>query len=296
MADAKISSFASHGTPVGADYVASILASGPTNKQLLLSDARDYTNMLYSASSADANIALAINTLHVVDISGYTADRTATLPGTAAVGDRVGLALSVGDTAFELLITATAGDTLNGIAGGTEWSRLFIIYEVVIMRCIVANTTWVVEYDGRIPMKAVIRLSTSPDGETAATYTYPTAAATPGAWTADIDNGSLTDVTTDKITFRRACKSIVVMTAVGKDAWTDQQYLGLFWELNGTTLTAGQTVYASGTSQPGGAVLVIRDFATGDYIRYKYRTQAGSLGLLSSASVLYSSLQICEVL
>ncbi len=120
MADAKISSFASHGTPVGADYVASVLASGPTSKKLLLSDARAYTNMV-QATGSDADTTMAINTLYVVDMSAWaTADRTYTLPTTAAVGDRIGIMVTAGDASHELIITAATSDTLNGIAGGTE--------------------------------------------------------------------------------------------------------------------------------------------------------------------------------
>lgn len=252
MADAKISSFASHGTPVGEDYVASVLASGPTSKRLLLSDIRDYTNMLYSASSADANIALAINTLHVVDISGYTADRTATLPAVAAVGDRVGLALSVGDTAFELLITATAGDTLNGIAGGTEWSRVFITGEVVIMRCTVANTTWIVEYDGRIPCR--VYFQNSGISLTQNTVMYPD-------WTATIDTGAqYFNTTKDCASIRRAglyhCISegvSQVMSASGKAL-----YARVVTDPNGTPVVARELRVHSSFAERLGSIAAVK--------------------------------------
>ena len=95
-------------------------------------------------------ISAAVNTLYVADMSGWTADRTLTLPATAAVGDRVGVMVNTGDADYEWLITAASGDTLNGVSGGTEWSRVLITGEVLVMRCITANTTWVVDYDGRI--------------------------------------------------------------------------------------------------------------------------------------------------
>lgn len=47
MADTKTSALASLGTPVGADYVFGVLASGPTDKKLLLSDLRKYTSQSY---------------------------------------------------------------------------------------------------------------------------------------------------------------------------------------------------------------------------------------------------------
>ncbi len=107
-----------------------------------------------SISSSDANLTMQVGVLHCVDISGFTADRTATLPAVAAVDDRVGLYISTGDDAYEMLITAASGDTLKGVAGGTEWSRLFVTGEIVIMRCTVANSTWVIEEDGRIDLPA----------------------------------------------------------------------------------------------------------------------------------------------
>lgn len=107
-------------------------------------------------AGSDAATAMSVNTLYVVDMSAWaTADRTYTLPTTAAVGDRIGVMVTSGNASFELLLTAATSDTLNGVAGGTEWSRMFITGEVVIMRCVTANSAWVVEYDGRIPCEAV---------------------------------------------------------------------------------------------------------------------------------------------
>jgi hypothetical protein len=100
--------------------------------------------------STDGNLSAAVNTWYHWDISGLTAERTLTLPATAAVGDRVALKITTGDDTYRVVVTAASGDTLDGAAGGSGWSGLFIDGEVVIMRCIVANTTWIVEYDGRI--------------------------------------------------------------------------------------------------------------------------------------------------
>ncbi len=110
---------------------------------------------LEHVTGTDANTTMVVNTLYVVDMSAWaTADRTYTLPATASVGDRVGIVVKAGDASHELLITAASGDTLNGVSGGTEWSRVFITGETVIMRCVTADATWVVEYDGRIPIQA----------------------------------------------------------------------------------------------------------------------------------------------
>lgn len=118
-------------------------------------------------AGANANTTMAVGALYVVDGATLTADRTYTLPATAAVGDRIGVMMSAGSASYEVLLTAASGDTLNGIAGGTEWSRLFITGEVVIMRCVAASATWVVEVDGRI--KAAVDVSAN--GSTTQTLT-----------------------------------------------------------------------------------------------------------------------------
>lgn len=146
--------------------------------------------------STDANLSAAVNTLYHWDISGLTADRTLTLPTTAAVGDRVAITIATGDDAFEVLITAASGDTLATIAGGTEWSRLFITGEVVVMRCIVANTTWIVEHDGRIPQYGVLEDSTG--------QTVPGDSWTQLLFNSQSSNSSSASHANDRLTARRA--------------------------------------------------------------------------------------------
>ncbi len=272
-------SYGSHGVPVGADWVVGVKASGPNVKELLLSDLRQYVSMV-QATGTDADTTMAVNTLYVVDMSAWaTADRTYTLPATAAVGDTIGIVVTAGDASHELIITAGSGDTLNGIAGGTEWSRLFITNEVVIMRCTVANTTWVVVQDGRIPQKCDIELTTSCDGEAPNTFEQPTLCATPGAWTARVDVGSLASVSQDRITVRRAGNYNVLIAGRIKDAAAD----GANFNVAGYQ-SAGATLVLLGGQQPGAAAQPIASSArllplvAGDYIVYKFRTAAGSLG------------------
>ncbi len=272
-------SYGSHGVPVGADWVVGVKASGPNVKELLLSDLRQYVSMV-QATGTDADTTMAVNTLYVVDMSAWaTADRTYTLPATAAVGDTIGIVVTAGDASHELIITAGSGDTLNGIAGGTEWSRLFITNEVVIMRCTVANTTWVVVQDGRIPQKCDIELTTSCDGEAPNTFEQPTLCATPGAWTARVDVGSLASVSQDRITVRRAGNYNVLIAGRIKDASAG----GANFNVAGYQ-SAGATLVLLGGQQPGAAAQPIASSArllplvAGDYIVYKFRTAAGSLG------------------
>jgi hypothetical protein len=153
----------------------------------------------YATLPTDANQALVVNTFYSGSIAGYTADRTATLPASASVGDRIAIAITTGDDAYELLITANTGDTLNGIAGGTEWSRLFISGEVIVMVCIVADTTWIVEYDGRIAQKCMLESTnaTSASHDTATKITLGTSL---------YDVGNIGDTTNSRGAPRRAGK------------------------------------------------------------------------------------------
>ena len=230
-------------------------------------------------SSADANLTMQVGVLHCVDISGFTADRTATLPAVAAVDDRVGLYISTGDDAYEMLITAASGDTLAGIAGGTEWSRVFVTGEIVVLRCIVANTTWIVEEDGRIPQKCDMELTTSCDGEGVNTFTRPTQCPTAGVWTARVDVGSIASVSQDRITVRRAGNYNVLIAGRIKDSSADGANFNVACYQN-----AGATLVLLGGQQPGAAAQPIASssrllpLAADDYLVYQYRTAAGSLG------------------
>lgn len=255
-----------------------------TRRLFLVADAafQTYGGLIDKALPADGTVAMEVGCLHVGTIAAYTADRTATLPATAAVGDRCGLMLTVGDTAFELLITATSGDTLNGIAGGTEWSRIFIANEVVIFRCVVANTTWIVEHDGRIPQVGVMRLSTSASAETAATNTQPTAKS--GVWTADVDNASIASISTDRVTVRRAgnyalmanASSTATIAALGN-------YFALLTKNDTTsTILLSHVVGGGGLARPSASCVCA--LAASDYVLYQYQSSEGSRGLSAFAA------------
>jgi hypothetical protein len=159
-----------------------------------------------TASPTTADPTVTVNTMHFLDVSGLTADRNFTLPATAAVGDRVGVYITTGDDAYELIVKANTGDTLNGVSAA-EWSRLFITGECLVMRCITANAAWIVEYDGRIPMKAMMSAASSQTGIATATETTVTQGAS-GSWAEDIDVGDIIDAANNAIKVRRACKAV----------------------------------------------------------------------------------------
>lgn len=100
---------------------------------------------LSSVTGTDANTSMAVNSIYGVSASALTASRTYTLPATAAVGDRVGIALSSSNTTNRIIVTAASGDTLNGTAGGTEHTSLFNAGDFIMLRCVTANAAWIVE-------------------------------------------------------------------------------------------------------------------------------------------------------
>lgn len=227
---------------------------------------------LTEVAITDAAVTMAVNTLYVGSIAGFTADRTYTLPTTAAVGDRIGVMLTEGDTAYELLITAGTSDTLNGVAGGTEWSRLFIANEVVIMRCVTADSAWIVEYDGRIPQTGTMKLTTASDGEAAATFTRPTQCSTAGVWTVTMNVGGICSAAEDSIKPRRGCNALVVVHYASKDNIADAQYCSAFAGEAYIHMVPGASWAAQGFDARLSVLTV--DVA----VQFTYRTQAGALG------------------
>jgi hypothetical protein len=139
--------------------VVRVAASASTVQQLALD----------SIAGPDAATTMAIGKRYLIDLSAFTADRTYTLPATCAVGDRIQVIVTVGSASYEVLFTAASGDTLNGVSGGTEWSRLFIENETLTFVCTVANSAWRVEIDGRIPCYARIEAASS-EALTASTF------------------------------------------------------------------------------------------------------------------------------
>lgn len=154
---------------------------------------------LEQVAGPNAATTMQVGKLYLVDGSALTADRTYTLPATAAVGDRVGVKLSSGSSSNEVVLTAASGDTLEGVAGGTEWSRLFITGESVVFRCTVADSTWVLDVggDGRKPCFCAMSKST-------VTNTSQLTVTKISLNTVEQDVGGLADVANGRMLVRRA--------------------------------------------------------------------------------------------
>lgn len=243
-------------------------------------------------AGTDADTTMAVNTLYTVDMSAWaTADRTYTLPATAAVGDRVGIAITAGDASHELLITAGTGDTLNGISGGTEWSRLFITNEVVIMRCVAANATWLVENDGR--KFELCRIDTNGTTASHASGAATKISAELATVTANAQN--IWDATNKRCTPRRLGRYLIhghlQLTSMGAGSLCVAQ----IYKNTSTNVGGGGT--ASATGSPEMDVLIFYDATTlGDYFElFVYNGDAVARNT-NSANVYFEVTRIGDVL
>lgn len=239
-------------------------------------------NTMALATGTDAATTMTANTLYTVDLSAWaTADRNYTLPAAPSVGDRVGIIVQAGNASFELIIKGNTSQTINGGSAASEWSRLFITGESVVLRYVATNK-WIVDYDGRIAMKAQLRLSANAAGESASTLTLPTDKS--GVWTADVDVGSITTVSNGKITARRAGYFDLSMGGISASAVADQNFFGISVLKNGSA-AGGALTFQSTTGQTGRAQIAYNSapLAVDDFVQFVFRTQEGSRGLLAAA-------------
>lgn len=207
------------------------------------------------STGSDANTTMAVGTLYRVDMSAWaTADRTYTLPASAQVGERIGISVTAGNASFELIVTAAASDTLNGVAGGTEWSRLFITNELVIMRCVAANSTWVVEYDGRIPCSAFVARTNTSTGSAPGASTWGVVPFGGDGTTSVARNvGSILVNASDRMTFRRDGIYHCAGSWTSASALADGDTLACSLGSNASTFLAHGPIFKLGASIAGRA-------------------------------------------
>ena len=285
VVDTKVPDLPADATP-GLDslvYTVDDPGGTPVSRKTTLGQLRDSLG-LTQASLADANTTMVVNTLYVGSMAGWaTANRTYTLPTTAAVGDRIGIFVTAGNSTYALLVTAASGDTLNGVAGGTEWSRIFITNEVVILRCVTANSVWIVEVGGRIPQRASIYLSTASSGEPASTDVLPTDYS--GVWSTDLDNAGIATLATGRLTVRRTGLYRCICTASTSVTPGTDKFFMLALRKNGAVQLRDIRQFSL-TGQSGRMLVPAALFLTaGDYIDLVYKTDEGSLGLSNAARV-----------
>lgn len=257
-----------------ADAVVSVIATAAFGNNAALNH----------VAGGDADTTMAVGNMYVTDMSAWaTADRTYTLPASAAVGDRIGIMVTAGDASHELIIKPNTGDTINGGSAAAEWSRLFITGEVVILRCVTADSAWVVEYDGRIPCKVYARITGDGDGEGVNTLSVPTALSTAATWTADVNVGTSFATGTSRITLRRAGNWSAAIVYQSKDPTSADNYTSARVFDGTNQLMFVQTVNAIGTNGYLSGAVTGWYGAVGAYLEYQFRTEQGSLGITTGS-------------
>lgn len=241
------------------------------------------------ALPSDSNPTVGVGEWHYGSIAAYTANRTFTLPSAAATGDRIGIALTTGDDVYALLIKTSTGDKINGVdCSTTEWSRLLMTGETVVFRCIDGSTVdWVVEHDGRIPLRASMLKNTN---TTVATSTITKLNLNEVV----LDNaGGQANTTNNRIDVRRA-GTYAIYPRITTDA-ADISGGQARCHKNASSLfnQAGYT-HAYSTLGPGFGLFTL---AAGDYLElYAYHSTGSSKDLYGAAGDISCSMQMVEQL
>lgn len=254
-----------------------------------------------AATVTTADVTGVVGQMSELDISGLTAARSFVLPTGAPVGSRCGLRITAGYTgtnyAYGLKYTAGTAETLNGVAAGTEVSRCIITNEMMVF-VVVSSGAWKVDYDGRIAQHGLLRLSTSSSGESAITWTSPTDAS--GAWTADINVGSVASTSNGRIYARRAGNYIMSHSGRPATAIAATKYYGTILWLNGTTtVLSAHNVWnaAAASEKPEQFRQISATLAAGDYTNFQYQCETASVGTEAATSPrLITSSILLEVL
>lgn len=252
---------------------------------------------LEHVAGSNAAVSMAVNTMYVVDGSALTANRTYTLPAVCAVGDRCGVMLTSGNASFAVLLTAASGDTLNGVAGGTEWSRLFIANEVVIMRCVTANSTWIVEEDGRIPCYLKMVAASSQTGVASSTWTTVTQGAT-GSWSVPINVGGMADTANHSAVIRRSGNYQFTLNLNLDDLSDVTSFLvGIQKNATGAALRAGRQEIGRAGAYPQALGSVVVTATPGDSYRMQFfHNSSGSKVTSWLSNELENTLLVQEIL
>ena len=108
----------------------------------VLANRKDLTNS--SASVTTANITGVVNTRHILDISGMTANRNIVLPSGTA-GDSIEIIIATGDDTYKLGIIGNTGVTINGGTSATLYRYMKRKNEIINL-VLTSSTNWKVVY------------------------------------------------------------------------------------------------------------------------------------------------------
>lgn len=140
------------------------------------------------------------NRTNQVDVSGLTASRNLTIP-TPAAGDRLAIEITTGDDSFAGIVIGDTGIDVGGAGAATEWSRLFITGERLLLKARSA-TVVDIEDDGRIPQKCRLHRTGVTTGSAFADAAWTEIPFSSGA-VETYDVGDIGDLTNSRIVVRR---------------------------------------------------------------------------------------------
>ena len=226
------------------------------------------------------NITGAVGMLYVITTTSMSGNIDVTVPS-ASVGERMGVLCVTDEPDHEIIIKGAASQTINGGSAATEWSRLFIAGEIVILRCTAANTWWV-EHDGRIPSVGILNeneATTPTEQNVNASTTWHAVTWTAGA---DSGTGDIADQSNGIITPRRDGLYALTCGATVDDI-DDTETATIVLAYDKTTADQeiardGQASGKGGYAQPLGLALVF-DFTVSTHIDFfirVYHTETGN--------------------
>ena len=216
---------------------------------------------LNHVSGTDADTTMAVGNMYVTDMSAWaTADRTYTLPADAAVGDRIGIMVTSGNASYELIIKPNTSDTINGGTAAAEWSRLFITGEVVILRCVTANSAWVVEYDGRIPCVGSLRRHSGTTSLTTSQFIKIPCEQL------DVDVGQIAQTANTRMFARRAGKYTVSAFLLVSPVADTNAFITLIYKNSSVHKRVSQGYSSVASAVMGGSGTCVLMLNVGDYI------------------------------
>ena len=216
---------------------------------------------LNHVSGTDADTTMAVGNMYVTDMSAWaTADRTYTLPADAAVGDRIGIMVTSGNASYELIIKPNTSDTINGGSAAAEWSRLFITGEVVILRCVTANSAWVVEYDGRIPCVGSLRRHSGTTSLTTSQFIKIPCEQL------DVDVGQIAQTANTRMFARRAGKYTVSAFLLVSPVADANAFITLIYKNSSVHKRVSQGYSSVASAVMGGSGTCVLMLDVGDYI------------------------------
>jgi hypothetical protein len=152
-----------------------------------------------TALSTPAGLSGTVGQIDRLDLSGLSGHEIWRPPAVAAVGDICGFYIAAGDDTYELALRTETGDKIDGSSDyvSGDYSRYFITGEMVILKCLTADTDWAIIHENRIPCEFFMARTSALTGLTG-TNTVT------GYGAASINTGSCANNSTGIVTVRRS--------------------------------------------------------------------------------------------